>query len=115
MYYTGTGVSLDYHEAAHWVQRAAGSGYARAQLDLGYLYEQGKGVALDYVSAYAWYKLAAAAGSKPARVRLKDVSHRMTPTQLQQANARTVEFSASQQSVNLGDSDEIGTSFAEQK
>jgi hypothetical protein len=51
MYYNGAGVARDYAEAAKWARTSAEQGYAPAQIDFGYLYEQGKGVALDYVKA----------------------------------------------------------------
>ena len=53
MYYTGAGVPQDFSAAAKWVRRAAEQGYARAQLDLGYVYEHGLGEPVYYVSAYA--------------------------------------------------------------
>ena len=92
MYYTGNGVTLDYSEAAKWVQRAAAQGYARAQVDLGYLYEQGKGVPLDYVSAYAWYKLAVAGGDDRGRERMKSLSRVMTQQQISEASNRAAQF-----------------------
>jgi TPR repeat protein len=52
MYYTGRGIGRDYAEAAKWTMRAAEHGYAFAETDLGYLYEQGKGVPLYYLAAY---------------------------------------------------------------
>jgi TPR repeat protein len=52
MYYTGSGVPLNYSEAAKWTLKSALQGYAWAQIDMAYLYEQGKGVPLDYVSAF---------------------------------------------------------------
>ena len=38
MYYAAPGVSLDYSKATEWVLAEAVHGYARAELDLGYLY-----------------------------------------------------------------------------
>ena len=92
MYYTGTGVKLDYPEAAKWVQQAAVAGYAPAQVDLGYLYEQGKGVPLDYVSAYTWYKLAVAGGDDRGRERIKSLSRVMTQAQIRDASNRAAQF-----------------------
>jgi len=85
MYYTGTGVPQDFSAAAKWVRRAAEQGYARAQLDLGYLYEQGKGVPVDYISAYAWYDAALDRGEKRATRQLKNLSSLMTGQQTKQA------------------------------
>lgn len=85
MYFTGTGVNLDYSEAAEWVRRAAELGYARAQLDLGFLYEKGKGVPMDYVAAYMWYKAAADGGERRAASQLKMLASVMTNAQIKQA------------------------------
>jgi TPR repeat protein len=114
MYYTGTGVTLDYSEAARWVQTAAEQGYARAQIDLGRLYEQGKGVPLDYVSAYAWYKLALAGGDERGRARMKSLSHVMTQEQISTAAVRAAHFPESRSPrVGMSNSSGIDSSFAE--
>ena len=65
-----------------WTRLAAEQGYAPAQTDLAYLYEQGKGVPLDYVNAYVWYRAASAAGDKRAEAKLKELKRRMTPRQI---------------------------------
>ena len=114
MYYTGTGVTLDYSEAAKWVQRAAAHGYARAQVDLGYLYEQGKGVPLDYVSAYTWYKLAAAGGDSRGSERMKNLSRVMTQKQISEASNRATQFPASRfPREGISNSNGVTSSFAE--
>jgi hypothetical protein len=116
MYYSGTGVTLDYLEAAKWVQRAAEQGYARAQIDLGYLYEQGKGVPLDYVSAYTWYKLAITGGDERGRARMKSLSRRMTQAQISEARDRAAQVSGSRLSRQaVSDSNGIKSSFAEHR
>jgi TPR repeat protein len=81
------GAVRDFSEAAKWVRRAADQGYARAQFDLGYLYEQGKGLPLDYVSAYMWYEAAAAGGEKRAGARLRSLSRLVTQQQIKTASA----------------------------
>jgi len=88
MYFTGTGVDLDFSEAAKWVRRASELGYARAQLDLGYLYEQGKGVPMDHVAAYMWYKAAADRGEHRAAAALKSPSPLMTDARIKHAGLR---------------------------
>jgi hypothetical protein len=114
MYYTGTGVTRDYSEAAKWVHRASEQGYVRAQIDLGYLYEQGKGVPLDYVSAYMWYKLAMAGGDDRARVRMKSLSRVMMHAQIGEADARAAQFSGPRSpSDDASKSNAIGSPFAE--
>lgn len=42
-----SGVQVDYAQAAHWYELAAGQGYKAAEQELGYLYEQGLGVPRD--------------------------------------------------------------------
>jgi hypothetical protein len=116
MYYSGTGVTLDYSEAAKWVRRAAEQGYARAQIDLGYLYEQGRGVPLDYVNAYTYYKLAVMGGDKRGRQRMTRLSRRMTQAQIIEASNRAEQvpgFRSSPQGVS--NSNGIKGSFAEQR
>jgi TPR repeat protein len=114
MYYTGTGVTLDYSEAAKWVQKAAEQGYARAQIDLGHLYEQGKGVPLDYVSAYAWYKLALAGGDERGRARMKSLSQVMTQEQISEATVRAEQFPGSRSPrEGMNNSNGMGGSFFE--
>ena len=80
--FPGTGVPQDYKLAAHWLQLAAHNGDPRAQMDLGYLYEQGKGVPLDYVTAYMWYGTAGSGGDKRAAKRLRILSKVMTKEQI---------------------------------
>src|SRR5689334_18002882 len=92
MYYTGTGLKRDFTEAAKWVRKAAMLGYARAELDLGYLYEQGKGVPPDHVAAYMWYKIAAAGGERRAVAQLKSLSSVMTEAQIRQATIAAAEL-----------------------
>ena len=116
MYYTGTGTTVDYSEAANWVRRAAEQGYARAQLDLAYLYEQGKGVSLDYVSAYSWYKIAMNGGQKLARSRLKSLSRLLTPEQIGTANARAAQLRGSSwPGISADNSDSIGSAFVTER
>jgi TPR repeat protein len=116
MYYNGTGVTLDYSEAAKWVRRAAEQGYARAQIDLGHLYEQGKGVPLNYVSAYTWYKLAVMGGDERGRARMESLSRLMTQAQISEANNRAAQDPGSRLSQQeVSNSNGIKSSFAEQR
>lgn len=95
MCYSGAGVALEYSEAARWVRKSAEQGYAPAQVDLGYLYEQGKGVPLDYVGAYKWYKLAAAGGDERGLARMKSLARLMTQQQISEASDRAAHFPGS--------------------
>lgn len=47
-----------YEMAREWFQKAADQGFTRAQINLGYLYEQGLGVSKDTVVAMNWYRKA---------------------------------------------------------
>ena len=78
--------------ASKWTRLATEQGYAPAQADLAYLYEQGKGVPLDYVNAYVWYRAASSAGDKRAEAKLKELAHRMTPRQISIATNRAEEL-----------------------
>jgi TPR repeat protein len=67
MYYRGMGVARDPETAAEWFEKAARSGLANAQVNLGASYERGEGVAQDHQKAEQWYRLAAKQGSEEAR------------------------------------------------
>jgi len=82
------GVERDYAQAARWYRAAADQGDSSGQYDLASLYAAGRGVQLDYVSAYVWYSLAASSGDERSARQLKSLSKRMTPRQMQQAQAR---------------------------
>ena len=56
--------------AIQWLQRAAKAGFARAQNDLGHIYETGDGVPRDLAKAASWYRLAADQGWSLAQVNL---------------------------------------------
>ncbi len=67
MYYHGTGVSLDYREAANWWRKAAEQGNAFAQRNVGQMFSRGKGVPQDYAEAVKWYRKAAEQGDARAQ------------------------------------------------
>jgi TPR repeat protein len=48
--------------AAHWYKKAAEAGHAKAQNNLGYLYESGEGLAQDSAESLIWYTKAAEQG-----------------------------------------------------
>ncbi|MBQ7217561.1 MAG: SEL1-like repeat protein [Synergistaceae bacterium] len=52
----------NYAEAVKWYRKAAEQGYAMAQFNLGYMYDQGYGVRQDYVGAVKWYHKSAEQG-----------------------------------------------------
>ena len=51
MYRKGLGVPQDYAEAARWHRASAEQGTARAQYNLGYMFDTGLGVPQDYAEA----------------------------------------------------------------
>jgi hypothetical protein len=67
--------------------------------NLAYLYEQGRGLPLDYVAAYAWYSSALAAGDASGANRRKQISHLLTPKQIDEATFFLTNFSSSSQQV----------------
>ena len=72
----------------YWAQRGADQGYAPAQADLAFLYENGKGVSMNYATAYMWYSVAAAGGDKKSVAQMKSLSQLMLPQQLSDAKTR---------------------------
>lgn len=87
MYNYGRGVPKDYAKATQWYRKAAVQGHARAQSSLGGSYGNGVGVTQDYVQAYMWLSLAAAQGLKAAAKDRKSIAQRMTPAQIEEAEA----------------------------
>jgi TPR repeat protein len=68
LYATGQdGVNRDYGQAMFWYQSAAELGDARAQTDIGWMYENGWGVKQDPEEAAKWYRKAAGRGDYVAQ------------------------------------------------
>ena len=68
---TGTGgVEKDPEEAVRWYWLAAQQGYAPAQSNLGWMYDNGDGVAEDDAEAVYWYELAADQGNAQGQYNL---------------------------------------------
>lgn len=72
---------------------AADQGNARAELNLGVMYELGQGVAKDYAEAYAYYNLAAQFYEEAAKLR-DALEERMSPQQVAEAQKGTRELRA---------------------
>jgi uncharacterized protein len=66
LYEMGLSVAHDYSQAAMWYQKAAATGYPRAQFHLGSLYFEGRGVAADPQKAHDLVKQAADNGDEKA-------------------------------------------------
>ena len=58
IYLKGLGTAPQYDMAAEWFQRASDQEYARAKINLGYLYERGLGVPRDNLKALNLYRAA---------------------------------------------------------
>ena len=69
MYYKGEGVSQDYQKAIEWYKKAALRGHAKAQYNLGILYNGGK-IIHDNKAAIECYEKAAKQGYAPAQCAL---------------------------------------------
>ena len=57
-------------ESVKWYKLAAEAGDAKAQFNLGVMYDEGKGIPQDDAEAVKWYRLAAEAGIAGAQCRL---------------------------------------------
>ena len=68
-YYNGEGVPQDYAEAAKWFRLAAEQGHARAQNNLGVMYDYGSGAGVpqDSKETVKWYRRAAEQGNAGAQ------------------------------------------------
>ena len=66
-YREGYGTAVDHVEAVKWVRKAAEQGFARAQHDLGLMYQFGRGVERSNEKAVEWYLKAAEQGYADAQ------------------------------------------------
>jgi len=64
------GSQQDYAEVIKWYRKAAVQGYAKAQNNLGFMYEEGKGVPQNDTEAVKWYRKAAVQGNAKAQYNL---------------------------------------------
>ena len=90
----GHGTVQDYEGARKWMQVAAEAGNGQAQLALGLMYRTGLGIPIDYGKAYVWLNVAAAQGI-PGAIGARDmVLPRLSPAELQEAQAEARRLSA---------------------
>src|SRR5262249_11387766 len=73
LYMTGTEVSLNYMEAAKYLQAAAYQGLSDAEFLVAYLYEHALGVPRDYGKALGYYAAAARMGNLASANNLADM------------------------------------------
>ena len=70
MHGNGLGVPQDYAKAVGWWRKAAEQGFAKAQHNLGLMYDNSLGVPQDYAKAEKWYRKAAEQGYAKAQYNL---------------------------------------------
>lgn len=87
MYENGEGVVQNYQEAVKWYRLAATYGNSSAQVNLGIMYAKGRGLLQSYQRAYVWFSVAAANGHPNAQRNRDIASERLTPQELEQAQA----------------------------
>ncbi len=75
------GVTVNYPQAAYWYRQAADQGYADAQFNLGWLYENGLGVGKDNDRAKVWYQKAADQGNLGAQSGLQRLQSQQNPSE----------------------------------
>ena len=73
-------------------KKAAESGNALAQTNLGLMYYKGKGVPPDYAEAYLWSLVAAASGYAVAAELLDPFASKLTPDQVAAAKKRAADL-----------------------
>ena len=78
----------DQQYAMHLLTKAAGQGLRDAQFLLGERYYRYPMAIQDYISAYTWYALARRYGEKKSEAPLKELTSKMTPEQLSEAQTR---------------------------
>jgi TPR repeat protein len=84
-YYAGNGVEANDKTAVKWYFLSAAKGNAPAMRSLGSHYRLGLGVIQDSVKAHMWYNLAASQGDAVASDERTDISIKMTPQQIAEA------------------------------
>ena len=78
MYHEGLVVELDLVKAVELYKLAAGQGYARAQYNLGYMYQKGLGVTFNPVISLMWINIAAINKYEKAKETLNYIISEMT-------------------------------------
>ena len=76
------------------MQLAAEAGNGPAQLALGRMYRTGVGIAADNIKAYVWLNVAAAQGVPGAAAARDTVLPRLSPAELQEAQAQARRMSS---------------------
>jgi TPR repeat protein len=92
LYLLGDSLPQDYTEALKWLRAAAEQDHPLAQTKLGIMYEKGDGVPQDLVQARMWLSLAAVQGSELADAFRNELTKRMTPAQIAEAQRLAQEW-----------------------
>jgi len=87
----GRGTKADPAKALEWFKKAALRGDAQGARNYGAIYANGQGVPADLVEGYAWL---AFSGDAPARESMEKLAAKLSPEQLERANARAKELAA---------------------
>ena len=87
MYFDGDGVQQNYNEAIKWFRLAAKQGDVVAQYNLGVIFSNGDGVAQHYVTAHMWLNVAASTGNLSAVQMRNEISAKMSPAAISEAQA----------------------------
>ena len=83
-----------YREAYRELTAPAERGDAKAQFNVGLMYDNGQGVTQDYVQAHMWFNLAGAQGVKQAAKNRDMGAKLMTPAQIAEAQRLASEWMA---------------------
>lgn len=94
MLINGKGTPADPVRGVRFLRQSAISGFAPAQRALGKAFEHGIGVKVNLVNAFVLYSLADEQGDLPAKTLLTGVTSRLTPAQLQLAQAALAKWNA---------------------
>ncbi len=92
LYAHGEGVAKDVRQAAKWYRQAAEQGHGPAQLNLGRAYAAGLGVPADHIRAHLWLNLASIGGDEDARNARDELTGKMTPEQIAEAQRLASEW-----------------------
>jgi TPR repeat protein len=87
LYSAGRGVNANPQEALRWLKQAAIRGQVQAQSNLGNAFNAGRGVPQNLLKSYAWLSIAAATRDSVAITNRDVVAKKLTPQQIEQANA----------------------------
>ncbi|MBW2220863.1 MAG: SEL1-like repeat protein, partial [Deltaproteobacteria bacterium] len=66
--------------------------HAKAQNNLGFMYDHGEGVPQNYKKAYILYDLSSAQGNKKAKYNISIIEPRMAPAQIVEAQKEAAEL-----------------------